>query len=155
VRDWRNILLDIKDVQRDNFAYKIWLIENAYHILESDDYEGLQAIDQQARSIANEDICIAVLQVTSDLEQANSILSYVADLSSEEWLLVMSHISSAHCVQKFIGKIGRKFDNISLAEAMSKSRKILSDLPPSAYEAGLRNLRRNYPNPLPAWLDRP
>lgn len=133
---------------RQNVAQSIWLIENAKWAASDDDQAIISEYARQLH-ISDDQLRSAVVSCSSHLKTVLAILSHPDNLSSEEWMLVVSEISGAYSVKLFAESTGREIDLPQFDLVMKQLEDATGHFNHPGFLRQIEAARRRYPNPLP------
>lgn len=151
MRTVREYLLDAtRSIEEQNFHHAVWLIENAYCLLGEGKYE--KELRQISSLINQDSFLIASQDIRESLRRANFILQYNANIMPEEWIMILTEISTAYSFTRFSNRRNWRLELEELDELMESLRSISNDFQDSSIKSRIKGMRRNNPNPLPAPL---
>ena len=144
-------ILEAERVFRDEGpASGIWLLENAFQRFS--DAASVRSLSMAAQRISDAELAQAVTDSTQELEYSLHILNHPHNMTAEEWMLVIGHISEAHCVEQIAKRTGREVSIPLLGQTIETLRSVSSDFSDVEFRRSLSKLCSRYPNLLPLQL---
>lgn len=138
----------LEAIRSDDSLFAIWMIENAAEKgLDAGDMSRLMnAMSADAGAYALSKI---LPEVSRELETVIDLCQSSEDLSGEEWMVVVSYLSTAFAVKRYAERLHCTINLFLLEVATRAVEKATNHFCHPAFRAALREARRRYPNPLP------
>lgn len=130
-------------------CFAIWLAENAAELSAGDDPDLLSF---RAKLDAGR-IADAAEEANSDLRRTMRLLPRADRLIYEEWVLVITDLSTAHAIERFAARAGVPAAIPLAAPAMALLGEKTGGFTRAEFRLALDEVRQRNPNPLPPPLD--
>jgi len=134
-----------------NIAHAIWLIENAFSVAGDDITKG--KIKVISDTIIPDSGFVSIIRESNiQMGLVSKMLSDRNSLVAEEWMLVVSSLSSTYSLKRFCERSSRHCSIPLLESVMRQLDEATDHFTYGPFQNQLRAARRRYPNPLPAPL---
>jgi hypothetical protein len=130
-------------------ADAIFMVENEIERFKYDP-NSIREIYRIADSIISDrDIGRALAMSLDELNQADRMMHYGSNMDLDEWMLIITIISSCYCTNVFSLRRGCTPQEERLASSIEKLRSFTSGFRNNDFQRALSSARRHNPNPLP------
>lgn len=129
-----------------DLAFAIWLAENA---IEISDVEEIRRASPITFSITEGELNKVIDICRQLITRLNKMIDNFEHLSSEEWLLVISDLSSCYSVARFAGRMPYDTNDLKLDSIVDRLSAVTKEFSLPVFCHQLRQARSRYPNPLP------
>ncbi len=134
-----------------NVLHAIWLTENAFSA--ATDAAEAHRIESLAIKVTNAALHDAISDCSRQLKAVSRMLSNTDGLVAEEWMLIVSTLSSAYALTRFVKRTGRKYTVPVFDTVIRELQEATDNFTHATFLRQLRAARRRYPNPLPPPLE--
>jgi hypothetical protein len=132
--------------EKHNFAYAIWLVENAID-LTSEEY--VRQLAEFTFKISELDLREESLRCDLIIDRIERLLVDSRDLLPEEWMLIVSDLSSCYAIYRFIKRMSYLVALPRLDSVVTKLMAETDEFALASFRCQLDEARSRYPNPLP------
>jgi hypothetical protein len=133
-------------IKKANIEYTIWCIENAYCVDDGCSEEEIEAISHM---IHKDDFKRAVANLKDTLSRLRRMLDYSSTLSGEEWVMILTELSTAYACVRFSERRKLEHDLYEISEIMDRIRIMTKNFTDPDIISQVKGMRRYNPNPLP------
>lgn len=134
-------------ISTNEVSHSIWLLEKASILTQSSADE--DAVKSTESAISSDILLSELDKCRPSILTVRRVLEYSSTLEPEEWLLVVTELSSAYVLIRFCKRRGF-FPNVDwFEEAMRDLAEVTFNYTYEPFLRQLRCARRKHPNPLP------
>lgn len=133
-------------IKDGRIEHAVWCIENAYSICNENEKKCLELTSSL---ISEEDFIIALKNIRKVVRRIQDMLDYRATLSKEEWILILTELSTAYAFARLNERRNWKHKLPELSDLMESLRLATDNFTNPDIRSQLKGMRRYNPNPLP------
>lgn len=146
----RTYVFDATNAIKDGrIEHAVWCMENAYSISSENEKKYLELTSSL---ISEDNFIVALESVRKTVRRVQAMLDYQATLSKEEWILILTELSTAYAFTRFNERRNWKHKLPELSDLMESLRLATDSFTNPDIRSQLKGMRRYNPNPLPSPL---